>query len=306
VAEKLVERGLVKEPLDLFDLKLEQLGKLNLGTDDEPRVFGEKNATKVLEALQRAKSAPLHRWLLAIGIPNVGEVTAIEIAKFHENLEQVAYSKMLKGIKSLAAAYSVLAAVSPFIDGISEQEKQSRQGPFQKRKQELLELGKQLENEGWVQKSDHWRQLEQKGSKAISAFLPVVDYVPAENVLAYFESAIGRKLLARLKKLHIQPRTAQRATMEGNLTGKTFVLTGTLPTLSRDEASALIRDAGGNVTSSVSKNTDYVLAGESPGSKQEKAKELGVRIITEEEFLGLLGSRPTPQKPNPKRQTELF
>jgi len=59
VAEKLVERGLVKEPLDLFDLKLEVLGKLNLGTDEEPRMFGEKNATKILDALQRAKTAPL-------------------------------------------------------------------------------------------------------------------------------------------------------------------------------------------------------------------------------------------------------
>ena len=67
VAEKLVERGLVKEPLDLFDLKLEVLGKLNLGTDDEPRTFGEKNATKILDALQRAKTAPLSRWIHGAG-----------------------------------------------------------------------------------------------------------------------------------------------------------------------------------------------------------------------------------------------
>ena len=65
VAEKLVERGLVKEPLDLFNLKLEVLGKLNLGTDDEPRTFGEKNATKILDALQRAKTALLSRWICA-------------------------------------------------------------------------------------------------------------------------------------------------------------------------------------------------------------------------------------------------
>src|SRR5208283_3978651 len=76
VAEKLVERDLVKEPLDLFDLKLEQLGKLNLGTDNEPRVFGEKNATKILDALQRAKTAPLSRWIHALAIAEVGEATA--------------------------------------------------------------------------------------------------------------------------------------------------------------------------------------------------------------------------------------
>src|SRR5260221_7326910 len=72
VAEKLVERGLVKEPLDLFDLKLEVLGKLNLGTNEEPRTFGEKNATKILDALQRAKTAPLSRWLLALVVPSLG------------------------------------------------------------------------------------------------------------------------------------------------------------------------------------------------------------------------------------------
>jgi NAD-dependent DNA ligase len=75
-----------------------------------------------------------------------------------------------------------------------------------------------------------------------------------------------------------------------------FVLTGTLPPLSRDEASALIRDAGGNVTGSVSKNTAYVLAGESAGSELLKARELGVPVLDEAQFCGLLGSGP-PAKP---------
>ncbi len=96
VAEKLLERGLIKEPLDLFDLKLEALGKLNLGTDDEPRTFGEKNATKILDALQRAKTAPLSRWILALGIPNVGETTAFYIGKCHLDFQDVAASNLLK------------------------------------------------------------------------------------------------------------------------------------------------------------------------------------------------------------------
>ena len=98
VAEKLVERGLVKEPLDLFNLKLEQLAKLNLGTDDEPRVFGEKNATKVLEALQRAKTAPLSRWIQALAISDVGEATAKQLAATHESLEALAHSDVLHDI----------------------------------------------------------------------------------------------------------------------------------------------------------------------------------------------------------------
>ena len=96
VAEKLVERGLVKEPLDLFDLKLEQLGKLNLGTEDEPRTFGEKNATKILDALQRAKTAPLSRWLFALGVPGVGETTAHQLAQLHNSIEEIADSEILK------------------------------------------------------------------------------------------------------------------------------------------------------------------------------------------------------------------
>jgi DNA ligase (NAD+) len=86
----------------------------------------------------------------------------------------------------------------------------------------------------------------------------------------------------------------------------TFVLTGSLPTISRDEVSALIRDAGGNVTGSVSKNTDYLLAGEEAGSKLDKAKELGVKILSEKEFLDMLGSTPKPRTKDKQAQKELF
>ena len=73
VADKLVERGLVREPLDLFELKIEQLATLNLGSEDAPRVFGEKNATKAIRAIERAKTFPLSRWLFALGIREVGK-----------------------------------------------------------------------------------------------------------------------------------------------------------------------------------------------------------------------------------------
>ena len=113
VAEKLVERGFVKEPLDLFNLKLEQLGKLNLGTDDEPRVFGEKNATKILEALQRAKTAPLSRWLLGLGVPSVGETTAYQLAQLHKDIEEVSNSEILKQCLLLYEKVEEAKSLSP-------------------------------------------------------------------------------------------------------------------------------------------------------------------------------------------------
>ena len=94
----MIERGLVREPLDLFELKLEPLAKLNLGTDEAPRVFGEKNATKALHAIERAKTFPLSRWLFALGIPEVGKTTASQLAAFHADLESVAHSRLLRDV----------------------------------------------------------------------------------------------------------------------------------------------------------------------------------------------------------------
>src|SRR5439155_11669729 len=98
VADKLVERGLVREPLDLFELTTEQLAKLNLGTEEAPRVFGEKNATKAMRAIERAKTMPLSRWLFALAIPDVGKTTATQLARCHDKIDNVAESELLRSI----------------------------------------------------------------------------------------------------------------------------------------------------------------------------------------------------------------
>src|SRR5438128_10685733 len=98
VADKLVERGLVREPLDLFELKIEQLATLNLGSEDAPRVFGEKNATKAINAIERARTLPFSRWLYALAIPDVGKTTATQLARFHETIEDVANSHLLRDV----------------------------------------------------------------------------------------------------------------------------------------------------------------------------------------------------------------
>ena len=278
VAEKLVERGLVKEPLDLFDLKLEVLGKLNLGTDDEPRVFGEKNATKILDALQRAKTAPLSRWIHALAIADVGEATAKQLATTHESLDLLADSEVLRDIRNLGAKESERAEISPRSrknPPKDEVEKAKRQQRDEELKAEIAVIESRLDAGGLKSK------------------LVEVGPVAAASVLDFFASAAGKKVLARIRELNIKPlgEKLNNAPPEGVFAGKTFVLTGTLPTLTREEATAKIEALGGKVSGSVSKKTDFVLAGEEAGSKLTKAQELGVKILDEAEFLRMCDER---------------
>jgi DNA ligase (NAD+) len=111
----------------------------------------------------------------------------------------------------------------------------------------------------------------------------------AQSVVEYFQQAQNRKVIEKLRTAGVNMRetAALQPKADGPLVGKTFVLTGTLPNLSREEASALIAGAGGKVAGSVSKKTDYVVAGESAGSKLAKAEKLGVKIIGQAELLKL-------------------
>lgn len=118
-----------------------------------------------------------------------------------------------------------------------------------------------------------------------------VGKVVAQSVYDFFRSE-DEKLKVKNLLRHVKAgRKIQDAGYRTQLTGKTFVLTGTLPTLSRDDAKALIKKAGGKVSSSVLKNTDYVVAGEEAGSKLVKARELGVEVIGEEELKGMVEDR---------------
>ena len=276
VAEKLVERGLVKEPLDLFDLKLEVLGKLNLGTDDAPRTFGEKNATKILDALQRAKTAPLSRWIHALAMADVGEATAKQLAATHESLEALAGSEVLRDIRNLGAKETERAEISPRSrknPPKDEAEKARRERQDMELKAEIAAIETRLETGG------------------LKAKLVEVGPVAAASILDFFASTAGKIALSRIHELGIKPASEKvnSARPEGRFAGKTFVLTGTLPTLTREEATAKIEAAGGKVTGSVSKKTDFVLTGAEAGAKLTKAQELGVKILEEAEFLEIFG-----------------
>jgi DNA ligase (NAD+) len=253
VADKLGERGLAREPLDLFNLTVDKLAELNLGTDESPRVFGRKNAQKAVDALERARTAPLSRWLFGLAIPEVGKTTAGQLAAFHETIAEVAGSPLLK-------------------DVIAYHEK--------KKTQEKSDAARRLLEAGFASRSLNKNERE-------TGIVTEVGPVVARSVLDYFASEEGQGVLGRMKALGIHPASQKVAARdEGQpFFGKTFVLTGTLPTMGREEARARIEALGGKVTGSVSKSTDYVLAGAEAGSKLEKARALGVAILDEEAFL---------------------
>jgi DNA ligase (NAD+) len=293
VAEKLVESGLVKEPLDLFDLSNAKLGALNLGTKDEPRVFGEKNAFRVVEALRRSRDFPLARWLFAMGIKDVGETTAYEISKLHDNLYQVADSPLLKGIAELGILYDELDAVSPYSrknKPKSREEWKSQKRKYENLKQEIRTVGDELKKKG-VTKLNSKSEALPEGSKATPEFLTIVGTEAAKSIVEFFASDVGKKILNRLKELQISPKGEQKAQVTKAsqvLADKTFVLTGTLSSMTREEASEEIRRRGGTVTGSVSRNTDYLVVGKEPGSKLDKARALGVAIINEGQLSEML------------------
>ena len=240
VAEALVRHGYVKSPLDLFSLTEETLANLNLGTVEAPRRFGEKNAAKILTALEAARSKPLNKWLFAMGIRQLGESAAKEMSRLHQNLTDVPNSEIL-----------------------TELLRDTR--PDAKKKNPALEP---------------------------YAITGEVGPAVAESILTFFRSEAGQHALRRFAELGINPASSNFAPKPAEtprlaFTGKTFVITGTL-SQDRDHYKNLIEQNGGKVSGSVSKNTDYVLAGESAGSKLDKAKQLGVSILDEEAFGALL------------------
>ncbi len=240
VAEALVRHSHAKSPLDLFSLTEETLANLNLGTEEAPRRFGEKNAAKILTALEAARAKPLNKWLFAMGIRQLGESAAKELSRLHQFLTDIPNSEILKELLNDTRADA-------------------------KKKNPILEP--------YAITGDVGRSV-------------------AESILSFFHSEAGQRTLQRFAELDINPASNNFSPKPAEapklpFTGKTFVITGTL-SLDRDHFKAVIEQNGGKVSGSVSKKTDYLLAGEAAGSKLDKAKELGVQILDEAAFATLL------------------
>ncbi|MBK1826172.1 NAD-dependent DNA ligase LigA [Haloferula rosea] len=272
VAEALVRSGLCSTPLDLFNLTLEQLADLNLGTEDDPRRFGEKNGNKVLSALEEAKSRPLDRWLFAMGIRQVGESAARELARLHADLLTLANSPVLRQIIDAAALETERKRISPRNKDnppADAGEKERRSTLHEQLKAHIAEIRAQLQP---------------------FEVSPDVGVVVAESVLTFFESKAGLHVIERLQEIGINPtpeaylpKPAEIDSSNLPFTGLTIVLTGTL-SVSRGEMKKRLEALGAKVSGSISSNTDYLLAGDGGGSKRDKAEKLGVKIIAEEDL----------------------
>jgi DNA ligase (NAD+) len=205
----LMDKGLIKDPADIYSLKRDQLLDLD-------RV-GEKSADNLLRNIEASKQRSLARLLIALGIRHVG-------------------GEMAQALTSHFGSLDALAAASV-------------------------------------------EELEE-----INAVGPKI----AESAHAYFRDAQKKKIIAKLRKAGVRMEQEPETPREGPLLGQTFVFTGSLASMPRGRGESLVRELGGDVSSSVTKKTSYVVAGADPGSKLQKAEKNGTTVLDEDQFLRML------------------
>jgi DNA ligase (NAD+) len=141
--------------------------------------------------------------------------------------------------------------------------------------------------------AEHFSSLEELAAAKEEELVEVPEVGPkvAASIVEFFSEAANRQLIKKLNKAGVHPTAEKRKVKSDKFAGKSFVFTGGLANRSREEAGEIVQQHGGKVSGSVSKKTDYVVVGADPGSKYDKAKELGVTILTESEFEKLIGLR---------------
>ncbi|CAJ0874004.1 DNA ligase [Ralstonia mannitolilytica] len=316
--DNLVELDYVHGIADLYKLTLDDFLEMKRRADERDGVTPEtvaagKIATKwaenLLEGIQASKTPPLARFLFALGIRHVGESTAKTLADWLGSLAVIrrAPAPLLLALPDVGG--TVAEAIADFFGEPKNQQALDA----------LLEAGvsPQGEHAPNAKLRDKLEpavlygtlgvpKLTATRAKQLAAAVPTLGQLasadaeqlaglPADvsaSLLEWLDTHDHRAQLARLDALREELLAAMpaEAAEEGVLSGKTVVLTGTLPNLTRDEAKAMLEAAGAKVSGSVSKKTDYVVAGEEAGSKLAKAEELGVKVLDEAGMLALLNN----------------
>ncbi|WP_256079360.1 NAD-dependent DNA ligase LigA [Massilia sp. YIM B04103] len=315
--DNLVECNLVHGVADLYKLTLDDLLKMKRLADERDGTTPEtvqqgKIATKwadnLLEAIAASKTPPLERLLFALGIRHVGESTAKTLAEWlgHFALIRRAPVALLRVLPDIGG--TVAESIAEFFAEPKNQQAIDAllaagvvpQGEHAPKAQlrEKLEPVSLLAAMGIPKLTEpRCRQLIEQGlTLEALAYLKIFDVFGLPATVAgalgeWMAQQANRDALLALDALRAEllAQLPEIAAAEGAMAGKTFVLTGTLPTMGRDQAAALIEQAGGKVSGSVSKKTSYLVAGAEAGSKLAKAEELGITILDEAGLLALLG-----------------
>lgn len=217
-------------------------------------LFKEKKTENVLQAIDGARHVPLDRFIFALGIRHIGRETAEILAK-----------RLAWPTTELTISESKLVHTQQSLFG-HEVQKKTIHG---------------------ITMADIAKTLQVLSADELSA-IDGIGGVVAQSVVDWISEEDNRALLHKFENAGVIATQAEGSHAEQIFSGMTFVLTGTLPSLGREDAKTMIKDRGGKVSSSVSKKTHYVLAGADPGSKYDDAQTLGIPIIDEEEFLALM------------------
>lgn len=209
ILARLQDEGLISSPVDLFKLTENDLVELDR--------FGQKSAKNIIQSIQASKTVSLSKFISALGIENVGEQTAEDLARHFPTLSDIKNAT----IEEIVA-------------------------------------------------------------------IPNIGAVVSNNLYSWFHIKENLALVEKLLSVGVKIKKVQTNQVSQPLVGQTFIVTGTLEEMSREEIKKVIKQLGGRVSESVSAKTNFVVVGENPGSKLEKAKKLGIKVLTEQGFLKIL------------------